>query len=171
MVEEHLLWCPVCCHTLQNIDEFILAMKQSAKQRAPFTAERSNRVRNIWLGTAMAATALGLTLTAILPAVHRAPVEKPVQLVAFRGGEGGAMFPAEAGAALTFSVDLADLTPSGVYRIQIVDAKGSPVWNGESRASGGTLNMRMSPGLKRGSYWIRLYSGGELLREFGLRAQ
>lgn len=170
-VEEHLLWCPVCLHTLESVDEFILAMKHGARPAAQSTAGRHVPASSISLGVALAAAALGLTMTAILPAMHRAPVGKPVQLVAFRGGEGGAMLPADAGAALTLSVDLADLTPSGVYRIQIVDAKGNQVWNGESRASDGALKMRMSPGLTRGSYWIRLYSNGELLREFGLRAQ
>ncbi|HML15918.1 MAG TPA: hypothetical protein VK419_02785 [Bryobacteraceae bacterium] len=119
----------------------------------------------------MAATALALTVVTMLPARHRVDDAKPVQLVAFRGGESGAMIRAQAGAALTLVVDLADLTPSDSYRLQIVDAKGTQVWDGESRAAGGTLKVRMSRGLQPGVYWIRLYSGDNLVREFGVRAQ
>lgn len=170
-VEEHLLVCPDCCQTLQNIDEFILAMKQYAGKAAPCTVGWSVRVKTIGYGAVLAAAALGLGMATILPAIHHKPAAKPVQLVAFRGGEAGTMIPAEAGAALNLMVDLAELTPSGMYRLQIVDTQGNQVWDGNSRASGGALKMRMSPGLRRGVYWIRLYSAGELVREFGLRAQ
>ena len=170
-LEEHLLVCEDCRQSLLNIDEFILAMRQFAHREARSTAWRSVRARIFGYGTAVAIAAVGFTVAVMLPAFHRAPIAKPVQLVAFRGGEGSTMIPAEAGAALNLVVDLTDLMPRGVYRIQIVDAQGNQLWDQESRASGGALKIRMSPGLKRGVYWIRLYSGGELLREFGLRAQ
>lgn len=170
-VEEHLLACPDCCQIIKNIDEFVLAMKQNRDAGVISTPGRSVRWKILGYGAAAAATVLALTAVTILPATRRVGDATPVQLVAFRGGESGAMIPARAGAALTLAVDLADLTPSGSYRLQIVDAKGTQVWNGESHAAGGTLKMQMSHGLKPGIYWIRLYSGDNLVREFGVHAQ
>jgi hypothetical protein len=167
-VEEHLLICQECRDLLQETEHFLLAIRQHAGEEA------SSRLRTrplIGYGTALAAAVGALMVAAMIPGIHRAHVETPVQLVAFRGGESGAMIPAAAGATLNLHVDVSDLTPTGVYGVQVVDAQGAPVWRNEARASGGSLRLKMSPGLKPGVYWIRLYSGAELLREFGLRAQ
>lgn len=170
IVEEHLLICPRCCQTLQKIDEFVLAVKQCPELAANSVAGGSIPRRFFGYGAALFAAVLGLTIATVIPRTHRMPDAKAVQLVAFRGGETGAMISAQAGAVLNLVVDLADLTPSGLYRLQIVNTNGIEVWTDEARANAGTLSMRMSPGLERGVYWIRLYSGGNLLREFGLRA-
>jgi hypothetical protein len=68
------------------------------------------------------------------------------------------------------------------YRVDVIDAGGKPVWSGQfaacqktqadgsCEASGGPIVARVTGGLKAGVYWVRLYAGGELLREFGLQA-
>jgi hypothetical protein len=170
-VENHLLICQNCRDSLLHVDQFILAMKENAREEARSGAARTGRGTYLGYGTATAIAVAALMVAAVVPGIHRTRVETPVQLVAFRGGESGAMISAQAGSTLNLHVDLSDLTPSAVYRLQIVDAQGRPVWTTESRASGSALQVKMSPGLDRGVYWIRLYSGSELLREFGLRAQ
>jgi hypothetical protein len=170
-VENHLLICPSCREALLRLDQFILAMKENSTEAARFKAARPVRGSYVGYGTAIAIAVAALMVAAVAPEIHRTRVEMPVQLVAFRGGESGAMISAQAGSTLSLHVDLSDLTPSPVYRLQIVDEQGKSVWMTESRASGNSLQVKMSPGLERGVYWIRLYSGSELLREFGLRAQ
>jgi hypothetical protein len=103
-----------------------------------------------------------------------------VELLALRGGALAANH-AESGRPLDLTIDLTDVEdPTGgasvvaggtnQYQIQIVDAAGRPVWNGEAAGSQGSLSAHLARGLRPGQYWIRLYSGGALLREFGLRA-
>jgi hypothetical protein len=74
------------------------------------------------------------------------------------------------------------LASSTSYRVEVIDAGGKPVWSGQfaacritqadgsCEASGGPIVARVASGLKAGVYWVRLYAGGELLREFGLLA-
>jgi len=54
----------------------------------------------------------------------------------------------------------------------VVDAAGSPVWEGAVSEVGGKLTATMSKPLRSGVYWVRLYgTKSELLREFGLSAK
>jgi len=112
-----------------------------------------------------------------------------VELLALRGGEPAANH-APSGRPLDLIIDLTgieDLTGGGSagvtpdftsgeapkYRIEIVAAKGGPIWNGEAAGSQGSLSAHLThltEGLKPGQYWVRLYSSGALVREFGLRA-
>lgn len=109
-----------------------------------------------------------------------------VELLALRGGATGANH-AQSGRPLDLMIDLTgieDLTgkaAGGVtsdfkrgeapkYRVEIVDANGGPMWNGEAAGSQGSLSVHFANGLKPGQYWVRLYSRAALLREFGLRA-
>ncbi len=108
-----------------------------------------------------------------------------VELLALRGG--APANHAQSGRPLDLNIDLTgieDLTGGGSagvtsdstsgeapkYRVEIVDASGGPVWNGEAAGSQGSLSAHLAKGLKPGQYWVRLYSRGALLREFGLRA-
>jgi hypothetical protein len=106
-------------------------------------------------------------------------VPAPVELLALRGGTPAANH-AQSGRPLDLIIDLTgieDVTGGGSavageapkYRVEIVDATGGQVWNGEA-ASHGSLPAHLAQGLKPGQYWVRLYSRGTLLREFGLRA-
>ncbi len=167
-LEEHLLICPQCCEALKKIDEFASAVRMYAA-RAPASAGRMTWARGVGMGSVIAAAALGLTVATIRPATHSVSATRVVQLVTFRGGDGQAAIPARADALV--SLDLIDLTPDAVYRVEIVDAQGQRTWTGQSQASGGQLKIHLSSGLRPGAYWIRLYSTDELVREFGLRAQ
>lgn len=171
-VEEHLLICQQCRDVLQELDDFVQAMKGCAEREAEKipAAGQAGRRKVAGYGVALATMVVGLAVVTLLPVVRHATPIRSVQLVAFRGGEGGSMIPVQAGASLRLTADVADLAPSSIYRIEIVNASGAKVWAGSSSSSGGTVKMPM-PGLKPGVYWARLYSGGQLQREFGLRSQ
>ena len=176
-LEEHLLICRRCQGRLARTDEYIQLIKQAAAQwqgqprpkassgagwRSPFTAI---------LGVGVVAVALALAIPhSWRPARESAPVE----LVAFRGGAGTAMARARAGAATDIVIDATDLDHRHNLRVEVVDAGGRPVWSGQAAeaASGARISARIGARLRAGVYWIRLYSpDGELLREFGLRAE
>ena len=103
-----------------------------------------------------------------------------VELLALRGGAPEANH-AQSGRPLDLIIDLTGIDElsgggasgageAGKYRVEIVNATGGPVWNGKADGSKGSLSAHLTQGLKPGQYWVRLYSSGRLLREFGLRA-
>lgn len=158
---------------LRAVDEYILLMKSGARQatRASFRAPFRPRVWRppVWALTAgVAVLVAGIALKVPgASASHSAPVE----LVAFRGDD--EMARAKAGRKLDLTIDLADLSASSnLYRVQIVDAMGNEQWSGKGVAPDAKLIAQISRPLKPGIYWVRISSAqGELLREFGLRAE
>lgn len=100
-----------------------------------------------------------------------------VELLALRGGAPGAI-RAQAERPLDLILDLTSLpetkdsnrSEAEKYRVEIVNAVGELTWKGEAARSQGSLSAHLMTGLKAGQYWVRLYSSGTLLREFGLRA-
>jgi hypothetical protein len=104
-----------------------------------------------------------------------------VQLLALRGAA-SVTNRAHARRLLDLNIDLTGITPdlsqrsaggteATRYRVEVVNAAGEPVWNGEATGSSGSLSVHLVKGLRPGQYWVRLYSRGALLREFGLRAE
>jgi hypothetical protein len=84
------------------------------------------------------------------------------------------MARARAGTPIGIVIDTTDLDDPHGLRIELVDAAGKHVWNGEAREpEGGTrISAQIENRLGAGVYWIRLYSSsGDLLREFGLRVE
>jgi hypothetical protein len=109
-----------------------------------------------------------------------------VELLALRGGAPGTN-QAQSGRPLDLKIDLtgvedgtgagsagviSDSTTSEAkqYRIEVVDAVGKLVWSGEAVGVEGSLSAHLPKSLTPGQYWVRLYSRGALLREFGLGA-
>jgi hypothetical protein len=92
-----------------------------------------------------------------------------VELLALRGGAPGANH-AQSRRPLELIIDLTGIGEAEKYRVEIVNATGGPVWNGEAAGSKGSLSAHLTMGLKPGQYWVRLSSRGLLVREFGLRA-
>jgi hypothetical protein len=174
--EEHLLVCPRCQDTLARTDEYILLVKHAAAQwrgvsvqKAPGAALwRSPMVGILSAVLVTAALAIGI------PHARQTGEASSVELVALRGGAGPAMAQARAGAPIDIAIDTTDLDDRHPLRIQVVDARGRPVWSGAAiePAAGYRVSARIDARLAAGVYWIRLYSStGELLREFGLRAE
>ena len=176
-LEEHLLICPRCQDRLARTDEFIQLMKQATAQ---WHGEPRPKVSSgMWWGSPLAAIlGAGVVTAALALAIPHswrpARESAPVELVAFRGGAGTAMVRARAGAAIGIVIDATDLDHRHNLRVEVVDAGGKPVWSGPAAeaAAGARISARIGAPLSAGVYWIRLYSpDGELLREFGLRAE
>jgi hypothetical protein len=167
--EEHLLICEECQDTLDTTTEYIRLMKAAT---AAYSSDRTRvlaspplfRGHGLRRNAATAAVLLLMCITALLS--WRTPVADPktITLEAYRAGDASAVPQAPAGRPLDLKIDLKDLPPASGYRVEVVDASGRRVWFGGTPA-------RLTKGLARGSYWIRLYTDtGELLREFGLHA-
>jgi hypothetical protein len=169
-VEEHILICEKCQDALRDLDEFVLAMRQCEEPGTLPSSGQTGRRRVAGSAVAVAMAAAALALFSILPILHQPSVAKTVQLVALRGGEAGPMIPVQASVPLDLKADVTDLAQSRTYRVEIVNSNGVKISASVSRALSGTLRIS-TPGLRSGIYWVRLYSGGELQREFGLRAQ
>jgi hypothetical protein len=163
--EEHLLICEKCQSTLAKTDEYIRLMKAAT---AAYIAESSSplRRRGLRRNVAAAAVLLLTCLTALLSL--RTPPGDPhtIQLEAYRGK----VSVAPAGVALNLKIDLPKLElkderPAAAYRVEVVDGTGRRVWFGG-------VPVYLTGGLAAGTYWVRLSSDtGELLREFGIRAE
>ena len=167
-LEDHLLTCEECRNELQNIDEYVFAMRGAASQeRLEARPRRSEWSISAWF-PAFAAVACGLLLFVAVRS-WVAPVQPPavVDLVAMRGAQTPGSAPA--GRALVLHPDLTGLAPAASYRIQVVDQTGREVRQGPLQASRGSVQFK---GLDAGTYFVRVYlPGGELVREYSLEAR
>jgi hypothetical protein len=188
-LEEHLLACPSCQGTLEELDEYIQLMKaELAKSPVlPVTTPVTTPVTladNTWarVRTAAIRPAMGIAagmamlgVMAILslkvaPGRGTPAFDAPVRLAAFRGGDDTTVNHAPAGQPLELSIDVTDLPASNAYRVEVVNATGKRIWDATVSAANGRLSARVPNGLNPGVYWVRLYlAPGKLLREFGLR--
>jgi hypothetical protein len=166
-LEEHLLVCSVCQDRLRAVDEYILLMKHAARNDQTGSRARplAFRERTWTVAVAVAAMVLG----GVLFMLPRGPVNAvPLELVAFRGSQ---MPHTAADRRVDLTLDLSGLPPAAVYHVQVVNATGREEWSGQGTASGAKLLARVPKALDRGIHWVRVSStGGELLREFGFRA-
>jgi len=74
--------------------------------------------------------------------------------------------------ALLLQPDLQGLPSSPSYRIQVVDAVGSPVWQGNLATDAQPPPSSMIPAQARGVYFVRVsLPSGQLLREYALEVR
>ncbi|MGA2136299.1 MAG: hypothetical protein ABSH50_28755 [Bryobacteraceae bacterium] len=117
--------------------------------------------------------ALALPVIALIVfAVSQAPVWRQagapavVVLQAMRGTETTSV---AAGVPLTLVPDIADLPQFPEYRIEVVNDTGHQVYRSKVFAQNSQLRSTIAGGLRRGAYFVRIYSPhGELLREYAL---
>jgi hypothetical protein len=167
-VEEHLLICPSCQEAVAENDQFVAALKAAASQPISRSSVLPSLANRTSLAPIVALVVLALVAVWKYPQEVSAPVA--VSLSSLRGLS--PMAPAPAGKPLLLNIDLPDLVPGREYRVEVVDAAGSPVWKGAVADSNGTLIATVSRLLGKGLYWVRLYGpDSELLREFGMSAK
>jgi hypothetical protein len=176
-LEEHLLICAQCQEQLVAIDEYKAVMKSGI---AAFERER----KNVFVappsfgfpklfGRVLVATAVLLMIAGVIGwRVYRPSAEIPeattVRLIALRGSGGDGSAHARAGRRLELLINRMDLPSSLSYRLEIVNASGRPVWSGMTHAAGQDISADVDAYFQSGVYWVRLYSGAQELREFGL---
>jgi hypothetical protein len=186
VLEEHLLVCAACQERLTEMDRYVRAVRTAAsKLRANAPADRRGSVA--WLSGYFAKPELAWTLGAVfclaivLWAAHGWRAFSPagaqpvaVLLQTVRGGEPVAGASAPSGHPLMLETDLAGLPVSTAYDLKVIDQAGSPVERLQASPEDGRLKAQLPKGLRKGRYWVRLYSGGgatDLLREYALRIE
>jgi hypothetical protein len=163
-VEEHLLVCHACQDALQETDDFVRAIRVAAREL------ESQPIAVPWWRKwfTMPAPMLGVAACALLALLVFIPRDRPVasvDLQTMRGPETPAIAPKDA--SLTLNLSLSGLETEGPLRIEVADAVGNIVRKTEATRSGEKATAK-AEGLKSGIYWVRLYAGTELLREYGL---
>jgi hypothetical protein len=177
-LEAHLLLCSLCQSQVTAIDEYRALMKSgiaafererlAALAAAPrFAFPGFPRRLNMLLATAALVVLFAGALTW---RVFRTPAEmgqtSTVRLIALRGGDGAPHV--RSGGRLELLVNRADLPASPNYRLEIFTSSGGRIWNGITRESGEDIAADVDSHLRSGVYWVRLYSGDRVLREYAL---
>ena len=161
-VEEHLLICEACQQRVADSDDYVHCLRSAARKlREARKPERSRAAPGRML--VMAFAALGLMSGVWM--LRQSPEQRTlgpfaVDLQATRGTGLEAQAPPDRPLALHLNPNGLPAWPS--YRVEIVDAVGSRVWEGA------VPGAAVAP-LRPGHYFARAYSPpGELLREYAL---
>lgn len=180
--EEHLLICPVCQRRLEEMDAYVLAAGTAAaklRQESPsawrnFAARLTLRrlPAPLWVAGAVVVLVSGIWFTGRWE-LSQSPVSSPavVLLRSGRGAHDTARSRAPSRQPLLLQVDLKELPTLPVYGLEIVDARGSRLWQSQVEPQDGRLSIRVTRKLAAGRYWVRLFKvtpPKELLREYGL---
>jgi methionine-rich copper-binding protein CopC len=173
-IEEHLLVCSQCQQQLEEIDAFVSAMRSAARQLDQEDESRKTywtRVSRVLtfrkFGWAMALIALVLGAVAL-----RVSTKRPVEAFALvlETSRGSGMQHAPAGRRLELSLNTEGVASSSGYTLEVVDESGRRQYQSHVTAQQSAVRVSLAAGLRRGTYFIRLYSPArELLREYGLQ--
>lgn len=179
-VEEHLLICHQCQDLLEETDEFVNAIRVAARElenepeaqpqvQLRYEPKAESQAEPWWRRLfAIPTPVIAAAACAMLAFFVLIPRETPnavVDLRAMRGAEAAAVAPPNA--SLTMNLSLTGLDSQGALRIEVADAIGNIVRKADVDRKGEQATAH-TDGLKTGTYWVRLYSGSELLREYGL---
>ena len=175
-IEEHLLVCSQCQLQFEEIDAYVSAMRSAAKRLEQ--EDESKRRYWAWVsraltfrrfGWAMAVTALVLGVIALRIAIRPDQTGEPFALV-LEARRGSGMQHAPAGRRLELSLDTQGLPSFPSYPLEVVDESGQQQYESRVTAEQSAARASLRAGLRRGTYFIRLYSPSrELLREYGLQ--
>ncbi len=178
-VEEHLLVCEECRGRLEEMDEYVAAMRialaevqQEAEARG---AERGWRAMSRWPKPVLAVTTLAAVALAVVLTWQPGRVSPyAVSLESYRGAAPAAAAPAKT--PLVLHIDTAGIPARSSYLVEIVDTQGASVLQTAAVAAESSVTADLGRALPPGQYWVRLYAPPlqpgaerELLREFGLR--
>jgi len=178
-LEEHLLVCESCQDRLLEHERYVKATKIAAarlksEQKGTHRVSRTPILR--WLDAPArpgwaAAAALAFALAVWLIPLSRPPESyRDIPLSLTRGPELGAVAALESRQAPRLHLNLAEFPPRSSYTVEIANAAGATVFSVNTSApQSAELVVPVDKVLPKGMYWVRLYSGGELLREYGLR--
>ena len=166
-LEEHLLVCDPCRQQLDDAAAYCLTMRQElSKPAKPAFWFGWNWLRlpsPAMVGLAMAAAVLLLVVAGsvlLRPGTSLVPLAT-VQLSAMRGEMAVAVEARETDMILLDA-------GSYVGNVEVVDATGGFMWKGPL-AEGGRL--RVPKALAKGTYFVRLYDGLKLTREYGFHVR
>jgi hypothetical protein len=170
-IEEHLLVCDRCRQRVDETGTFVRAMKTGAGQSRDLPASAGGRWRSwfavpprvAWAFAGTGAVVAGLFLMRVVPGRDSGAVAAVV-LQSTRGESTPGQVPANR--PMRLQPDLSGLPPFDTYVLQMVNASGATIWEGNFHPGAGALVA----GQKAGSYFVRLYSPSrQLLREYPVR--
>jgi len=181
-LEEHLLDCTLCQARLLAVDEYTALMKagiaaierERAATSTPSTRFVFPRMPGfpVVVGAAVMLVLVGVTIGwRLQPSLASTSAATAVKLSALRGGDGEGVAHAPFGRLLVLTVDRTDLPLALAYRLEVVSSTGRPLWSGAAQIAPRSLSARVTTRLAPGAYWVRLYAGDQLRREFGLRIE
>lgn len=173
--EEHLLLCATCQDRLDEATEYVQLMREavvSVPATPPVESAWRKWVPLYWLPQPVPALAGAMALLFAVflwqPARKTGPSEwRTVELETRRGETAPA--GAAAGFSLSLRLDASGLNVAGTTA-QIVSADGATVAELPVQAENGKAVVQYAPGLRAGTYWVRLKKSGETLREYALVA-
>jgi hypothetical protein len=171
--EQHYLICHTCQDRVAESDSYTAAMKAAATaNRRAEAASRKSRALFSSHAVAIAAAALVVLVSGAAWKHHSpAAIQQPlaVRMETVRGTV-GAYAAVPAGRPLLLQLDTAGLPGEAGYRVEVVGADGTRVWQAAAQNRNGTASALMPKPPRAGSYFVRLYGGSpDLLREYGLR--
>lgn len=170
-LEEHLLLCGDCQAGLAQADDFIRLIKAGSQELIADPPRWLAWERCYRRAAPRAIVSAALAAACIAGMVYIKPAASvpatPVVLVSMRGSDGPAHGPAHRPLEFAVSESLA----TGTYRLEMVTDTGRVVWVSEATARDGKLEAPASRSFARGLYWVRIYDGSGLLREFGLQLE
>jgi len=178
-LEEHLLDCTLCQDRLLAVDEYTALMKAgiAAIEREGAVAGASPRFAIPRAPVVLAGAAM-LLLVGVTIGWRLQPAAAvtftsamTVPLTALRGGDGDGVARAPFGRPLDLTVERRDLPGADAYRLEVVSSSGQLLWSGAAQVEAQRLSARVTTRLAPGAYWVRLYAGDQLRREFGLRIE
>jgi hypothetical protein len=173
-IEEHLLVCSQCQQQLEEIDAYVSAMRSAAKRldqedesRKNYWARISRALTFRKFGWVMAVAALVLGAVALRVSTKR--TLEPFALV-LETSRGSGMQHAPSGRRLDLSLDTQGLPSFSSYQLEVVDESARLQYQTHVKVEQSAVQASLPEGLRRGTYFIRLYSPTrELLREYGLQ--
>ena len=174
-VEEHLMECHDCQDLLTETDEFVGAARAATLELSlqPKPASEPDQAEAWWrrlftIPKPMIAAAAFALIAFFVFVPRQSQQMATIELQTLRGPEAPGIAPANT--PLTLRLSLRGLESTGALRIEIANASGEIVGKtGAERSEG--LAVAKAEAVASGVYWVRLYSGDELLREYGLNVQ
>lgn len=178
IVEEHLLLCPACRSHVEESEEFVRTLREATPAVIAQPKRADVKMHNFlhwllggstrWRPTCRLAGALALLLVMV---ATRPPATDPVAEVHLQATRSSGAIEAEANRPLSLRLDLSLLPPQPAYRVLVSHWSGRIVWQSSVSPRGDNVTAAVRSGLNAGQYWVRLYSGSTLLREYSLRVQ
>lgn len=172
-LEEHLLVCATCQDRLDEATEYVQIVREAVvtvAAQAPVEPVWRRWLRLSWLPLPVPALAGAMAVLLALvfwqPWRTVGPSEWRTVELETRRGETPAT-GASTGFSLSLRLDASGLSVAGTTA-QIVAADGATVAELPVRAEENKAVVQYSPGLRAGTYWVRLKQSGETLREYAL---
>ena len=170
-VEDHLMVCTSCQDVYTETDDFVSAMRIATEELAAQPVVESwwtRWSRAFFTIPKPVFAAVACAFIALIVSIPRPTQTAVVDMQAMRGPETAVQAPADT--ELTLRLGLRGLQAEGSLKVQIVDADGKVVTRSPAAVNGQQAIAKTTE-LSPGTYWVRLYSGQELLREYGLNVR